>query len=241
MKNVCHSKGIWGFLVLCLVASSLLYSERVQAMTIEDPPEEWGHPIGQCFGQGNGDDYTIKYRTGDRETSHSIQVEAIINKKGKFSYKKILDRVRIRHPSRKPNVEKKIPVVNKWPTNGDWVIITSWYVYNGQEHKNGVVVCKTKDTSLRTPPSPTTMGSEVSETEPKPEVDEPKPEVDEPKSEINVPKSEVMEVIIVRFGDTLSHLAQEHGTTVQDLREANGLTNANFIVVGQSLVIPPRE
>lgn len=42
----------------------------------------------------------------------------------------------------------------------------------------------------------------------------------------------------VQRGDTLSIIAARFGTTVQTLVEANGLANADFIYVGQRLVIP---
>lgn len=49
------------------------------------------------------------------------------------------------------------------------------------------------------------------------------------------------EIIIVQPGDTLSALAQKYGTTVQDLVDANGLTNPDHILVGQRLVVPPTQ
>lgn len=43
---------------------------------------------------------------------------------------------------------------------------------------------------------------------------------------------------VVRRGDTLSAIAARFGTTTQTLVRANGLASANFIYVGQRLVIP---
>lgn len=43
---------------------------------------------------------------------------------------------------------------------------------------------------------------------------------------------------VVQRGDTLSGVAAKHGTTVQQLVQMNGLTNPNFIVVGQRLAVP---
>jgi len=43
---------------------------------------------------------------------------------------------------------------------------------------------------------------------------------------------------LVQRGDTLSGIAVRHQTTVQQLVQMNGLSNANFIVVGQRLVVP---
>ena len=43
---------------------------------------------------------------------------------------------------------------------------------------------------------------------------------------------------IVQPGDTLSALALDFGTTIEDLMAANGLTDANAIQVGQPLIIP---
>lgn len=43
---------------------------------------------------------------------------------------------------------------------------------------------------------------------------------------------------VVQQGDTLGGLAEEFGTTVEELLAANGLTDPNAIQVGQSLLIP---
>ena len=43
---------------------------------------------------------------------------------------------------------------------------------------------------------------------------------------------------VVRAGDTLSWIAQEHGLSVHDLMHANRIRNPNFIYVGQTLVMP---
>lgn len=43
---------------------------------------------------------------------------------------------------------------------------------------------------------------------------------------------------VVQKGDTLSGLAEEFGTTVEELLAANGLTDPNAIQVGQPLLIP---
>jgi LysM repeat protein len=43
---------------------------------------------------------------------------------------------------------------------------------------------------------------------------------------------------VVQPGDTLFAIAERNGTTVATLLAANGLANANFIYVGQQLVIP---
>ena len=43
---------------------------------------------------------------------------------------------------------------------------------------------------------------------------------------------------VVQQGDTLGGLAEDFGTTVDDLMAANGLTDANAIQAGQTLLIP---
>jgi LysM repeat protein len=43
---------------------------------------------------------------------------------------------------------------------------------------------------------------------------------------------------VVQQGDTLSGLAEDFGTTVEELMAANGLTDANAIQAGQTLLIP---
>src|SRR3954471_11321761 len=42
----------------------------------------------------------------------------------------------------------------------------------------------------------------------------------------------------VRRGETLSGIAARNGTTVQALAAANGIGNANFILIGQTLTLP---
>jgi LysM repeat protein len=42
----------------------------------------------------------------------------------------------------------------------------------------------------------------------------------------------------VQSGDTLTQIARRFGTTVSAIVQANGISNANFISVGQSLIIP---
>jgi LysM repeat protein len=42
---------------------------------------------------------------------------------------------------------------------------------------------------------------------------------------------------IVRWGDTLFSISYQHGTTVDAIKQANGLTS-DFIIVGQELIIP---
>ena len=43
---------------------------------------------------------------------------------------------------------------------------------------------------------------------------------------------------IVRPGDTLWSIAQRFGVTPQAIMLANGITNPNYIFVGQTLIIP---
>jgi LysM repeat protein len=43
---------------------------------------------------------------------------------------------------------------------------------------------------------------------------------------------------IVQPGDTLSGLAQDFGTTVEDIMAANGITDPDALQVGQALIIP---
>jgi LysM repeat protein len=45
---------------------------------------------------------------------------------------------------------------------------------------------------------------------------------------------------VVQPGDTLGGLAEEFGTTVEEIMAANGLTDPNAIEVGQTLLIPSR-
>ena len=43
---------------------------------------------------------------------------------------------------------------------------------------------------------------------------------------------------LLKSGDNLTHLSAQYGTTIEAILAANGLTNANRIYVGQSLIIP---
>jgi LysM repeat protein len=43
---------------------------------------------------------------------------------------------------------------------------------------------------------------------------------------------------VVQRGDTLSSLAEDFGTTVEEIMAANGLTDPNAIQTGQTLIIP---
>ena len=45
---------------------------------------------------------------------------------------------------------------------------------------------------------------------------------------------------VVQPGDTLGAIADEFGVTVQELIDANGLTNPDVLRVGQELIIPGR-
>ncbi|MBU0493103.1 MAG: LysM peptidoglycan-binding domain-containing protein [Chloroflexi bacterium] len=45
-------------------------------------------------------------------------------------------------------------------------------------------------------------------------------------------------VYVVRYGDTLSRIAQWYGTTVWAICQANNIWNPNLIYVGQRLIIP---
>jgi LysM repeat protein len=45
-------------------------------------------------------------------------------------------------------------------------------------------------------------------------------------------------IYVLQRGDNLTHIARDHGTTVQAILEANGISNPNRIYAGQPLVIP---
>lgn len=42
---------------------------------------------------------------------------------------------------------------------------------------------------------------------------------------------------VVRRGDTLDRIAEEHATSAPEIRARNGIANPNHIVVGQQLVL----
>lgn len=47
------------------------------------------------------------------------------------------------------------------------------------------------------------------------------------------------EIYTVKAGDTLFTIAQQYGTTVRAIQQANNLSNPNRLSVGQQLIIPP--
>jgi LysM repeat protein len=53
-----------------------------------------------------------------------------------------------------------------------------------------------------------------------------------------VPSPTPAGLYVVQQGDTLGGLAEDFGTTVEDLMAANGLTDPNAIQAGQTLLIP---
>ncbi len=53
--------------------------------------------------------------------------------------------------------------------------------------------------------------------------------------------SDTMQKIQVKAGDTVSQLASEYGTTTARIVQANNLADPNFIMTGQSLLIPGKD
>ncbi|TAK74938.1 MAG: LysM peptidoglycan-binding domain-containing protein [Dehalococcoidia bacterium] len=45
-------------------------------------------------------------------------------------------------------------------------------------------------------------------------------------------------VYTVQPGDTLGYIAAAYGTTVSALMKKNGITNPNYIWIGQSIIVP---
>lgn len=52
------------------------------------------------------------------------------------------------------------------------------------------------------------------------------------------PSSNITQIYVVQYGDTLSEIAQEYGTTVAILASINNIQNVNLIYVGQIIKIP---
>ncbi|HET9223049.1 MAG TPA: LysM domain-containing protein [Roseiflexaceae bacterium] len=53
-----------------------------------------------------------------------------------------------------------------------------------------------------------------------------------------VPSPTPAGLYVVQQGDTLSGLAEDFGTTVEEIMAANGLTDPNALQAGQTLIIP---
>ena len=52
--------------------------------------------------------------------------------------------------------------------------------------------------------------------------------------------SNTLKKIQVKYGDTVSELAEQYGTTIDAIVQANNLRDPNFILDGQNLVIPAK-
>ena len=52
--------------------------------------------------------------------------------------------------------------------------------------------------------------------------------------------SNTLKKIQVKYGDTVSELAEQYGTTTDAIVQANNLRDPNFILAGQTLVIPAK-
>lgn len=52
--------------------------------------------------------------------------------------------------------------------------------------------------------------------------------------------SNTLKKIQVKYGDTVSELAEQYGTTTDAIVKANNLRDPNFILAGQNLVIPAK-
>lgn len=52
--------------------------------------------------------------------------------------------------------------------------------------------------------------------------------------------SNTLKKIRVKYGDTVSELAEQYGTTTDAIVQANNLRDPNFILAGQNLVIPAK-
>lgn len=52
--------------------------------------------------------------------------------------------------------------------------------------------------------------------------------------------SNTLKKIQVKYGDTVSELAEQYGTTTNAIVQANNLRDPNFILAGQNLVIPAK-
>lgn len=58
---------------------------------------------------------------------------------------------------------------------------------------------------------------------------------------LNLSSAPSGQVYTVRAGDTLYSIARRYGITVQQLAAANGISNVNFLSIGQRLIIPGRS
>jgi len=59
-----------------------------------------------------------------------------------------------------------------------------------------------------------------------------------PAGALAAPEAPGETVHVVQWGETLSLIASRYGVTVDALMAANGLSDPNFVFVGQRLIIP---
>jgi LysM repeat protein len=59
-----------------------------------------------------------------------------------------------------------------------------------------------------------------------------------PLAVLPVPSAQAQQVVVVRSGETLSEIADRHGVSISRLMQANGISDADLVVVGQRLTIP---
>jgi LysM repeat protein len=59
-----------------------------------------------------------------------------------------------------------------------------------------------------------------------------------PLAVLPVPSALAQQVVVVRSGETLSEIAERHGVSLTRLMQANGISDADLVVVGQRLTIP---
>jgi len=54
-------------------------------------------------------------------------------------------------------------------------------------------------------------------------------------------KEETNNIYVVKAGDTLTKIANEYGTTIKAIADANNIENVNLIITGQKLIIPNKK
>ncbi len=115
--------------------------------------------------------------------------------------------------------------VNEPQNNGNWETWEGWQ-YSDKGEINGINTYVDRDKFTKE-----ILLSDNSEL-PKPE----KPE--EPENPEEEPKTKT---IIIKWGDTLSQLALDYHTTVEELVKLNNIANPNLIYAGCPLIVPNNE
>lgn len=148
MKETKWSAPLLGVVFAGFLMSGLVGPEGVQGMQI-DVPQAWGKCKGVEILPSTVPKkytYTVKFTTGDDETSHSIRVDQIFNADMTPNYLPIEQNI-FPHPSGDAGEQKDYtpsPFPN-WSIDGHWIMITSGFVMDTNSFIGPTVICQANE------------------------------------------------------------------------------------------------